>query len=111
TLSLTSSKAVINPCLVPWTKVDLGYLAISAAKLSPIVNLRDGAANLALFRGSMLALGIMSLWVGDGSSNGRDGILGNGDDRGDNEDGGGNGGIGVVAYSAMRASMGNGMGV
>nr|GEW42187.1 hypothetical protein [Tanacetum cinerariifolium] len=38
-----------------------------------------------------------------GNSSGVDGILGSGDDSGDNEDGGSDGGMGAEAYSAMSA--------
>ncbi|GKG42470.1 hypothetical protein Tco_0476768, partial [Tanacetum coccineum] len=69
------------------------------------------AANLTLFRGGMLASGMISLQVGDGSSNGGDGILGSRDDRGDSGDGDGDRGIGVVHHSSMSALMYGGKGV
>ncbi|GJU59745.1 hypothetical protein Tco_1237511 [Tanacetum coccineum] len=46
-----------------------------------------------------------------GSSNGGDGILGSGDDRGDSRDGGGNGDVGTVRHALMWASKADGKGV
>ncbi|GKF76454.1 hypothetical protein Tco_0225898 [Tanacetum coccineum] len=42
---------------------------------------------------------------GDDIGSGGEEIWGSEDDQGDSVDGGGDGGVGVVAYSAMRASM------
>ncbi|GJV49484.1 hypothetical protein Tco_1439696 [Tanacetum coccineum] len=72
--------------------------------------MRWSSVKQALFRDGMSTSRIMYLRVGDGKSNGGDGILGNRDDSGDNGDGGGDGGVGAAAYSAMRASIDAGRG-
>ncbi|GKC95653.1 hypothetical protein Tco_1161095, partial [Tanacetum coccineum] len=60
----------------------------------------------------MSASRMISLRVGDGSSNGGDGILGSGDDSSDSGDGDGDGhgGVGAVRHSSMSASMDGGKG-
>ncbi|GKA71870.1 putative reverse transcriptase domain-containing protein [Tanacetum coccineum] len=98
----STSVTVILPLLLQYSDLGLHLL-------DPIHS-ENGAANLALFRGGMSASGMISLWVGGGSSNGGDVILGNGDDKGDSGDGGGNGDAGAVRHASMCASKADGDG-
>nr|GEW82363.1 hypothetical protein [Tanacetum cinerariifolium] len=53
---------------------------------------------------------LASVAVGNDKRNGRDGILGSGDDSGVSGDCGGNGGVGEEPYSAMSALVDVGKG-
>ncbi|GKE14365.1 hypothetical protein Tco_1421942 [Tanacetum coccineum] len=102
---LLASKVSMNPYSIPRAKVDPGSLAEMIVELFSITNLRDGVVKQALFRGGMLASGMVSLWSSDGKGNGGDSINRSGDDSSDSGDGSGNGGVGAAVYSAKRASM------
>ncbi|GKG14214.1 hypothetical protein Tco_0353814, partial [Tanacetum coccineum] len=52
-----------------------------------------------------LASGMISLRIGCGSSDGGNGILGSGDDRGDSKDGNGDRGVGAATQLSTNASM------
>ncbi|GJU31335.1 hypothetical protein Tco_1174924 [Tanacetum coccineum] len=97
---MVSSKVTTSLSLVPWGKVDPGYLAAAVADLSSISNLWGEGENQALCRGGRSASEIGSLRVGDDGSGG-DGILGRGDDKGDSDDGGGDGGAGAASHTFM----------